>query len=377
MPRWPHPRSRGARSRGALLRVVSSVALTLYCVGCDDGLAPRADPAQTPRVERVADGWQIRWDHAPGGATVEVFRGVAADTIDRSRPVATLVDGAAHVAGANAGDRPFFEVVSGDGRHWTITERRLPLEGAANFRDLGGYRTRDGRTTRWGRVYRSGELSELTDRDLEVISRLGIRLVCDFRGPSELAEDPDRLPEDPAPEILGLPIFDGRVDAIALRNQILSGDTDGTDFAQLLIDGNQEFVNSASDRYGQMFERLAAPGGLPAVVHCTAGKDRAGFAAAIVLMALGVPEETVFADYLLTNHYTARQTDRMLFGVRLLSMFRTDPEDVRPLFEARPEYLQAAMDAIEDRHGSFDAYLQDGLGISDATLAALRAALLQ
>ncbi len=262
--------------------------------------------------------------------------------------------------------------LSGDDRR-----RYVALEGAANFRDLGGYATGDGRTVRWGRLYRSDALAGLTSADLEVVKALGIRLVCDFRTPGERGAAPDRLPDDPAPHLALLPIGSEAVNPDDLRQRILSGNLEGIDMQQLLVEGNRAFAREFASQYAAMFERISDPENLPALVHCTAGKDRAGFASALILRALGVPEQTVFEDYLKTNLYTARETESRLFWLRVFSLFRTDPEQVRPLLEARRPYLQAAFDTLEADHGSFDAYLRDALGVSSAEQRALQERLLE
>jgi len=255
--------------------------------------------------------------------------------------------------------------------------RHVALEGADNFRDLGGYATSDGRSVRWGQLYRSDALAELTPEDLDRVGSLGIRLVCDFRTSHERVAAPDRLPDNPAPDVALLPIGGEGVNPVELRQRILSGNFEGLDMDTLLVDGNRAFAREYATQYAAMFERISAPENLPALVHCTAGKDRAGLASALILRALGVPEETVFEDYLKTNLYTAPDLESGLFWLRVFSLFRTDPEQVRPLMEARRPYLQAAFDTLEADHGSFDAYLRDALGVSDGERRALQARLLE
>ena len=116
---------------------------------------------------------------------------------------------------------------------------------------------------------------------------------------------------------------------------------------------------------------------MPALFHCTAGKDRTGFAAALVLLALGVPRETVLEDYLLTNRYRERFDRRVLRWVPLASLFRTRAEDMRPLLEARPEYLEAAFQVMEEEYGGVDGYLERGLGVDARLRAQLEANLLR
>ena len=139
----------------------------------------------------------------------------------------------------------------------------------------------------------------------------------------------------------------------------------------------RSFVSDHSARWAVMLRRLAQPESLPALVHCTAGKDRTGFAVALVLLSVGVPEETVFEDYLMTNRYRAAFQRFVLRWVPLYSLFRTEPEDLLPLLEARREYLQTSLDAIDELHGSLDAYLTHELCVTAEIRAALHANLLR
>ena len=136
-----------------------------------------------------------------------------------------------------------------------VRRRHVPLEGAANFRDLGGYATEDGRSVKWGQLYRADALGDLSDGDLETLSELGIRLVCDFRSPAEVENAPDRLPSANPPEVLALPIFDEDSFQDDLQERIRSGDLEGVDWENLLVDANRGFVRDFAHRYAQMFER--------------------------------------------------------------------------------------------------------------------------
>lgn len=258
-----------------------------------------------------------------------------------------------------------------------VRQRHLALEGAPNFRDLGGYETSDGRRVKWGRLYRSDDLAQLTDADVARVAELGIQLVCDFRAESERQAEPDRLPSADPPDVAALPIGAESFLVNDLRERIRTGDLEGLDLRAMMIEGNRQFATTFAPQYAAMFERIAQPANLPALVHCTAGKDRAGFASALILSALGVPRETVMADFLLTNHYTAAATERQLLLIRVFSLFRADADALRPLFGVEPAYLDAAFEAIEAQHGTFDAYRRDALGLDDAELEAFRALLLE
>jgi protein-tyrosine phosphatase len=254
--------------------------------------------------------------------------------------------------------------------------RRLPLDGAHNARDLGGYAGAGGRRVRWGRLYRSDALGDLSDGDVSYLARLGVAQVVDFRSEAEREREPDRLPL-PSPRVVLRPIFGDALDPQELRERLLSGEARADEMAELLVAGNRAFVTEFGPVYGGFVRDLADPQNLPVLFHCTAGKDRAGFAAAALLLALGVPRDAIMQDYLLTNGFSEAATSRMLNVLRVFSLFRTDPDDVRPLLEARPAYLQAAFDTIDRRYGSDDAYVREGLGLDDTTLTRLRENLLE
>jgi len=258
-----------------------------------------------------------------------------------------------------------------------VQRRHVVLEGAQNFRDLGGYATSDGRHVRWGLLYRSDNLSELTDADLDHVQSLGLRLVCDFRSSEEKAEAPDRLPAEDPPAVAALPIFDESFSPSGLREKLTSGDLADLDLRAMLTEANRLFATRFAGQYAAMFERITQPENLPALVHCTAGKDRAGFASAAILRVLGVPEETVYEDFLLTNHYTGAKIERTLLAIRVMSLFRVDPEKVRPVLGVERGYLAAAFDEIQQKYGSFDVYRREALGLTDAETEAFRALALE
>ncbi|MEX2208344.1 MAG: tyrosine-protein phosphatase [Myxococcota bacterium] len=358
-------------------RLLSLVAVAFTLLACSRALAPNDFPADTWVVERTgAREVAIVWNGDGPAPSARVFVGSQPSPEANGAPVAELEAGRAVVNGLAPESRPYFTIVAtGESRGVVVAERVLPLEGAHNFRDLGGYQASDGRRVRWGRVYRSDDISELSDADIAYLSRLGLRLVCDFRSAAERDDAPDRLPT-PAPETALLAISDSSVDPTVLRERILSGDLGELDFAQLLVDGNRSFASAFSAQYGEMFERLGDAQGLPALLHCTAGKDRTGFGAALVLLALGVPEQTVYDDYLLTNATSAARTERMLWFIRLRSFGRADVGRIRPLLEARREYLSAGLDEVVRGNGSVDRYLREALGVDDEERAQLRTALL-
>ncbi|MEE3327883.1 MAG: tyrosine-protein phosphatase [Myxococcota bacterium] len=253
-----------------------------------------------------------------------------------------------------------------------VKERHIRFDGADNFRDLGGYRTQDGRQVRWGLFYRSEHLHDLTDRDLGSLSDLEINLICDFRSPQEKAEEPDRLPESNPPRVAELEIWDPSFTSEGFREKIESGNIEGMDLGEILVEGNRLFATKFSPLYAEMFDLIQDPQNLPVLVHCTAGKDRAGFASALILRVLGVPQETIFEDFLLTNFYTADKIDRAVMITRAATLFQVDEDQLRSVMGVERRYLQSAFDAIQEEYGSFENYRREALGISDAELVAFR-----
>lgn len=253
----------------------------------------------------------------------------------------------------------------------------IQLRGADNFRDLGGYETDDGARVRRGKLYRSGHLARLTTTDLQLLSQLELRLLVDFRPEADRTLKPDRLPDPHPPEVLLLPISFNPMDPALLRKMILDGRVEEEAFRRLLIKANQAYVTDFAEEFSVFVHRISDPQNLPALFHCTEGKDRTGFAAAIVLLALGVPVEQVLEDYLLTNFYTARAARWTALRVFMGTLFRVRPRQMRPLLEARPEYLAAAFNTMKSQYGSIQGYLRTGLGLTEAVRESLKSALLE
>ena len=247
--------------------------------------------------------------------------------------------------------------------------RRLPLEGAPNFRDLGGYATTDGRHVRWGQVYRSSDLAKLTTRDFEYLARLGISVVCDFRRQDERRSAPTLWLGPNAPEIL-LPPTPDRDGPDTLERLAAGAST--SEMTAFMLDTYERMVAAYAPSYRIALRRIL-DSDRPTLYHCTAGKDRTGLFSALLLLLLGVPRETVFADYLLSNDYvaTARQVDAAA------TQMKTTPEAVRAVFVADRAYLESALQAIDRNFHSLDHYRRTELGLSDQHLARLKLRLLE
>lgn len=241
--------------------------------------------------------------------------------------------------------------------------RVLPLQAGRNFRDLGGYRTVDGRTVKWGLLYRSGQMHDLTPADHAYLHRLGIRTVCDFRDTRERTGQPTHWPAGQAPRTLS---DDYALDMSAMT---LPGDPATWTHDQIVTAMARTYpklLDQFRGQYARMFAELLA-GHAPLAFHCTAGKDRTGVAAALLLSALGVPRTTVIEDYLLSNrHMAPLPANPTGFWNRL------SPEAARTFAGVDRRYIDAVFAEIDRRPGGMAGYFKQEMGLGQPELARLR-----
>lgn len=370
------PEGRSVRLRLQLIAAITTVAIAAALVSALSSLAVRG--IENPTCEQISSGvYTINFQSPPETGAVEVFASSRPDRIDSTEPVGIIRKAPANVFASERSGRIYFHLRSPSGATRVVSVRRLPLEGAKNFRDLGGYRSSDGRYVRWGLVYRSGYLADLTKTDYEYLSTLGIRLVCDVRADGERMRSPTQWSGN-APELFSVPIGpnrDGTLTTEELKRRVAatsdpnSGPASGYDFA----------IKNA-EQYGKILRRIVA-GDLPAVEHCTSGKDRTGVFSAILLTALGVPREAVVQDYLLTEHYLLAPDSLESTRAQLQKIFGLaeplDDSTVKAIVTLKPRTLEATFDTISKTYGSFDAYLRDAVKLSDADRAILRQRLLE
>lgn len=245
-------------------------------------------------------------------------------------------------------------------------QRRLSVTGAVNCRDLGGYVTNDGRRVRWGRLFRSDQLAELSDADLTLFESLGLRTVCDLRGEGERQHKPNRALRGTV-DVHAIGFMPHRGDE--LLAQARGGQIDVAGIEQRVREIYRRFVIEQSASFARLLQLIASPEALPLLFHCTSGRDRTGFASAIVLLALGVPRGTVAEDYALSNRYRRDLTFQIGGSVA--------PEVMAALTQAHPDYLAAAFTAIDAQWGSVERYLRDGLGLDVDTQQRLQDQLLE
>ncbi len=249
-------------------------------------------------------------------------------------------------------------------------KRRLSFSAVKNFRDLGGYQTLDGRIVRWEVLYRSDCLHRLTNTDIRDLSTLGLHQIIDFRADYEKEKEPDRLPADMKNRLVEIPILDNSSRAEFVKN------LKNIDPVRYMIETNVELATRFTPEMRQFIDILLSSDGRPILFHCAAGKDRTGFAAAITLRMLGVPHDVVMEDYLLTNKYFLPAYKWKLSLLQLLRG-RKLVETVTGMMVAHPSYLSAAFDTIDRDHGTFENYVQNGLGITNKDVKKLKSLYLE
>ncbi|MGI5444898.1 tyrosine-protein phosphatase [Streptomyces sp. CA-243310] len=316
-----------------------------------------AIPFTEASVTAGADGtFTLRWN-ARGTGRVEIRANgkVVAKGASRGRAVVT---------GLPAADRQWFDFKPEHGRGLHLADRLVRLEGTANFRDAGGYRTTDGHWVKMGEIYRSDALAKLTDNDLAKLGRLGVKTVFDLRTTDERTKDVDRVPADARYVVADVFAGSGSFQALPKTPE---------EAVKAMIDAEKGMVSGEGGRkaYGQVFRGIGTDRARAVLFHCTAGKDRTGWSNAALLTALGVPRETVMADYLASNDYRRAANEAILSHLPPLQA-----AVYKPLLDVRPEYLNAGHDEVEAAYGSFDRYLDEGLGIDGRELRELRKDLL-
>ncbi len=237
---------------------------------------------------------------------------------------------------------------------------------------MGGYKTEDGRTVKWGKIYRSDNLHSLTDEDLKYMKRLNIKSVVDFRSVEERESEPDRLNPDMTQVLLPIKFQPKELDDDSIKNLMKDLTFGDLDSSNLLRDFNIVIVEEFADEYKNFFRHIIENNAEPLVFHCTAGKDRAGFASAMILTILGVPREKIIEDYLLTNTYVKDHVDDKMLEIELKTFFRADTDNLRKINLVEERYIQAAFDTIDSKWGGMDRYISKALNLNEEDILKLQ-----
>lgn len=264
----------------------------------------------------------------------------------------------------------------------TEKQRKIELEGTFNTRDLGGYPVQQGGQVVWGRLFRSDDLHLLTDDDQQHLAEMGINLIIDYRNKNEREKRPNKEvknaqvvvlePDDPIAAIASADIKTDQSKIDALIQMEAQGKLD-VDKDQLL-ESILGYVNNERSQkvYAEMLKLIVSTPDCRVIQHCRGGKDRTGYGTALILLVLGVDEETIVYDYLLTNQYNQERNNKRLQEYKAYTSNQAVLDYLASAMGTREEVIRAALAEMKRKSGTPLAYIQEYLGISDELIAQFR-----
>jgi protein-tyrosine phosphatase len=282
----------------------------------------------------------------------QLYAGNSVDSIHFSQPVAQGESGGMFVVNAPFYPRQYFHLISSEGS-MILAERRLPMEGGYNFRDLGGYPAENGSFVKWGKVFRTDDMINLAQSDLDYLASIPLRTVVDFRSGHEAADGPDKVPSSTLNHAF-LPVAPGNLSETGVSK--LDPSLHITNIYRSLCTDKEIIA-----QYRKFFALLQDEANLPLSFHCSAGKDRTGMAAALFLFSLGVNEKIIMRDYLLSNK---------CLGNKYAKLIEEQPY-LKAMFIVEAGYLHAAFNQIKADHGSVEKYLSNTLDVDIAKMRSI------
>jgi protein-tyrosine phosphatase len=332
-------------------------------------------PIKNVRVERDQNGFlSIRWDLNDPNQSVSIYSGDSPDHIDYRHPIGTVAGKEEFTFPDDRPDiRRYFSVMTGTNQEIVTAERLVRLDGTLNFRDLGGYRAGSGKFVKWGMVFRSDALTKLTARDHRRLARMELKAVFDFRGSAEVEQSPDRLPEDGSIAFFHLPVTSHAIDTVSALKRLKKGDAAWLT-ESFMREGYITNIDQYARTWGRIANYLAMPEYRPLVFHCTAGKDRTGTFAALLLLLLGVPEETIIRDHGLSNFFLQ---DFLEAAFAYFEEIGVERETIAPYLTAPQDAMIALLEHVRNRYGSAETYFLQEAGLLPGTIDCLRRDLLE
>ncbi|MBT3187415.1 MAG: tyrosine-protein phosphatase [Anaerolineae bacterium] len=253
------------------------------------------------------------------------------------------------------------------------------MESINNFRDFGGYKTKNGARLKKGLLYRSGDLSKATSADLEKISALGIKTICDLRSERERRVEPDRFPDVEPITFFNIPmrpIVDYHARSLGRLFSLMFGEERSRDYIAESYKAYREYATGYLPQFKSLLKRISKSENLPVLIHCSAGKDRTGVLSNLIQQMVGVSPETAQEDYLKTNENLSKYKEEIIKKLKRLAYFGVPWKMYMPLFDARTDYLNAAFAQVKDEFGAVDDWIRRGLGFSEQEQVALAEVLL-
>lgn len=347
-----------------LIKILSPIVVilvaTFIMMSCANSTIPKSkDLIDAPvKVTHYENGDYYLKFKKP--AKWSIYKGTSRKEINWNEPIAVIDGDELLLTDLGKNQRVFFGVKSPKTAKRIVSERRIPLENQPNLRDIGGFETKDGRRVKWGKIYRSGKLSDLEKSDRALLTNLGIKTVCDFRSDVEQEKHPNNLPS--GIRYLRYPI--GEKDGKSfqkLRKDILKKRLKGKAAEETFVKLMEAFADSVSHDFQPVLDLLLADGNEPLIYHCSGGKDRTGFMSIILLAAMDVDIKTIRKDYLMSNYYRQKANQKKIRQARLIGL---DQETLEYLFIVRDSYFNSVMNTIKDRYGDMDNYLAVKFGLT-------------
>ena len=323
-------------------------------------------------VKRQDGQLLIQWE---GEAlnNVAVYMSEDPDFVESDATLLATVAGSEYAVEVAKSTRAYFILKADNGARIRVAERVITMDSLTNFRDLGGYLTEDGKRTKWGKLLRSAAHDSITDADAALLQKMGLKTVIDYRTTPEVADHPNK-------EVAG--VVYRRISPMENPNATNTLDVtqsmqmkSAEDAIAMLTGINKMLAADAycNSVYREVMNVVMDPAQVPFVQHCTSGKDRVGVGSATILMALGVPRETIMEDYLLSNENQI-SASKLGSGASSAGMEIT-PEMMKmfaALTKVHKEYLEAFFATVDAKFGGTEGYLKQGLGLTDEDLARVK-----
>lgn len=282
----------------------------------------------------------------------------------------------------------YYFKLEGDGMNSRLFgERVLPLDGAINIRDIGGYKTKDGKFVKWGMLYRGDQLKALTPDDMKLLAESGLRGVIDYRSSHEMIYNPNRLPPSVAriahcdPSSVMSEAAGSAVDLNEENQQLITALEQGDIPEEELNGRGQKVIRNyenlilsplSQQAYRKMFHALLEPDQAPWLQHCRGGKDRTGVGVALLLLALGVDEDRILEDYALTDAIRQKRNALKMEQYRALTQNQRFLDYLESLIAARKAYLQASLRVLDEEFAGFPNYAREILELTDGDIQQLK-----
>lgn len=345
-----------------LEKLLSLFVLSSFLAGC-------ASDNQDIRVVCQRDeigNYIIKWETFPRmQGTMKLYVSDDPCSFPKQAPavIANIADERATFVTSDNMTRKYFRLAFNDKYVKQVSSRAVIMDEVQNLRDMGGYLTKGKEVIKWGKLYRSGDLSAATEWDILRLSNLGIKTIIDLRSQQEVEAKPIRYSKA---NIISIPTTTG--DRMEITSKIINGRIRKGDGLIFMQDLYLQFVNKQSPQFGEAIRVMLEEENYPILFSCALGKDRSGFLAALTLLALDVPEATVMQDYMTSNEFLNMKR----FEEMAKDLDQEAQETITLILTANESYLNTALSKIKKDYGSYQKYLSKELNITDKERSRLK-----